>query len=395
MRFFWTLVAITATAVLATEVVMRPSGSERRVLIAIYVGAGAAAVAAAVGIRWLVPRAKSIRLAVFVMATSAVSVAAVAVGLGSGFMFSSSHDLRLLALALALGVSLALALSYSLARPLTADLERLAAVAKRVGDGERPETTGVTRADEVGVVASALDMMVTQLRDAEREAEAASDSRRDFLAAISHDLRTPLASLTAAAEALQDGIVDDTDRFYRVMGNDLSLLKNLVDNLFLMTRLEAGDVELDRMPLDLAEVADEAVEAMSPLAARSSVNLELKADGAVETSGDPQALSRVIRNLIDNGIRHAPANSTVSVQVQNETAASVSVHDEGAGFPVEFVDEAFDSFSKADRARSRTGGGAGLGLAIAKGLVEAHGGTVWARPGPGGSVGFDLPVSGH
>ena len=391
MRFAWSLLAILAGGVLATELVMSPTWAERRVLISLYLGAILATALASLAIRWLVPRARSIRLAVFVVSTAAVSVAAVAVGLSSGFMFSSMHDLRLLAIALSLGVALALALSMALARQVTADLERLAEAARRVGDGERPLNIGVDRADEIGVVAGAMAMMVERLQQAEDEAEAASAARRQFLASVSHDLRTPLASLTAAVEALQDGVASDEHRFYRVMGNDLSLLAGLVDNLFLMTRLEAGDVTLDHVQIDLAEVADEAVEAMTPLAAKSNVRLELIASGAVYTSGDPQALSRVIRNLIDNGIRHAPQDSTIAVSVVNGSSARVEVRDAGDGFPDEFVDDAFASFTQADPARSRSGGGAGLGLAIAKGLVEAHGGAIWALPGPGGRVGFDLP----
>ena len=164
---------------------MRPTWAERSVLLAIYLGAGGVTLLAAFAIRWLVPRARSIRLVVFVAASAAVCVAAVAVGLSSGFMFSSSHDLRLLAIALALGVGLALALSFTVSRPLTSDLERLANVAQRVGEGERSLDTGVTRADEVGVVATAMDMMVDRLTRAETEAETASDARCHFLAAIS------------------------------------------------------------------------------------------------------------------------------------------------------------------------------------------------------------------
>jgi signal transduction histidine kinase len=390
MRLAWVLLGILIATVLASEAIMRPSGPERTVLLVIYGGAGIVAAGAAVGIRWLVPRARSIRFAVFIMATASVAVAAVAVGLLSGFMFSSTHDLRLLTLALALGVSLALALSFSLARPLTADLVKLAGVAKRVGEGERVLDIDVDRSDEIGVVAESLEYMVSRLAEAEAVSESLSEGRRQFLASVSHDLRTPLASLTAAVEALADGIVSDKDRYYRVMGNDLALLGTLVDNLFLMTRLDAGDIVFELLPIDLAEIADEAVEAMSPLAARSSLSLELKTEGAVETVGGPQALSRVIRNLIDNGIRHAPPDTTVSVTVESGTSASVVVRDEGPGLAAEFVEDAFRSFSKADRARSRAGGGAGL--AIAKRLVEGHGGPVWARPGPGGIVGFNLPV---
>ncbi len=282
-----------------------------------------------------------------------------------------------------------------LARQLTSDLELLADAADRVGTGERSVVIGVDRADEIGVVARAMGIMVGRLQQAEEEAEAAADARVHFLAPISHDLRTPLASLTAAVEALQDDVVDDTARFYNVMRSDLSLLAGLVDDLFLMARLEAGDITLDHVPIDLAEVADEAVEAveaMAPLPAQSSIHLELVAGGAVPTLGDPHALSRVIRNLLGNSIRHAPHDSTVAVSVENGSTARVEVRDAGDGFPVEFVDDAFGSSTQADPARSRSGGGAGLGLAIAKGLVESHGGTIWALPGPGGRVGFDLPI---
>ena len=392
MRFAWSLLAILAGGLLATELVMRPTWAERRVLISLYLGAILATALASLMIRWLVPRARSIRLAVFVASGAAVSVAAVAVGLSSGFMFSSTHDLRLLAIALSLGVALALALSVVLARQLTSDLELLADAADRVGAGERSVVIGVDRADEIGVVAKAMGIMVGRLQQAEEEAEAAADARGHFLASISHDLRTPLASLTAAVEALQDDVVDDTARFYNVMRSDISLLASLVDDLSLMTRLEAGDITLDHVPIDLAEVADEAVEAMAPLAAQSSIHLQLVAAGAVPTSGDPHALSRVIRNLLDNSIRHAPHDSTVGVSVENGSTARVEVRDAGDGFPMEFVDDAFGSFTQADPARSRSGGGAGLGLAIAKGLVEAHGGTIWALPGPGGRVGFDIPI---
>lgn len=395
MRFGWSLLAILAGGVLATELLMRPTWAERRVLVSLYVGAIAATLLAGLIIRWLVPRAKSIRIAVFVASTAAVAVAAVAVGLSSGFMFSSPHDLRLLGIALSLGVALALALSVTLARQVTGDLEKLAGVARRVGAGDRNMSVDVDRADEIGVVASAMDLMVEELRTAEEEAAAAAQARRHFLAAISHDLRTPLASLTAAVEALQDGVAEDPERFYKVMGMDISLLAGLVDNLFLMTRLEAGDVSLEEIRLDLAEVADDAVEAMTPLAAKSSVRLELQASSAVPAVGDPSALSRVIRNLLDNGIRHAPADSTVSVVVEEGEDARVRVQDTGPGFSEEFITDAFESFTQGDPSRSKAGGGAGLGLAIAKRLVEAHGGEIWAAPGPGGTVGFVLPIPAH
>ena len=386
------LLAALAVVVLATEVIMRPSPGDRQMLIAIYVGSAVATLVTITVLRWFIPRARSLRVAVFATAASAVAVAAVAIALSSGLMFSSPHDLRLLIVAMALGALLAVVLSWSVGDSLTRDLERMAAVAERVGAGDRSLRTGVARRDEVGVVAGALDGMVVKLGDADALRRQNEEARAHFLAAISHDLRSPLASLQAAVEALEDGMVDDVPRYHRAMHRDIELLDGLIDDLFLLTRLEAGDLDLVKVSVDLAELADEAVEVMVPVAGRCDVELRLEASGVVRAVGAPSALTRVIRNLIDNAIRYAPPDTTVRVNVANGTTARLEVIDEGAGFDAEFLDEAFDTFTKADPARTREAGGAGLGLAIARGLIEAHGGRIWAVSGPGGRVTFELPT---
>lgn len=386
------LLAVLAVAVLATELTMRPSADDRQMLIAIYLGSAVATVVMIGVLRTLLPRLTSLRLAVFASTASAVAVAVVAVALSSGFMFSSAHDLRLLVVAMSLGVLLAIVLSVAVGGSLTKDLERLAGLAEDVGAGERVARSGVQRNDEVGVVAAALDGMVERLDAADQARRRTEEARSQFLAAVSHDLRTPLASLQAALEALEDGIVDDIPRYYRAMRRDVELLGGLIDDLFLLTRLEAGDLEWAAQPVDLAELADEAVELMVPVAGRRDVRLRLDATGSVHTVGAPEALTRVIRNLIDNAIRYAPADTTVLVSVSNGSGARLEVTDEGSGFDPEFVDRAFETFTKADVARTRADGGAGLGLAIAKGLIEAHGGRIWAEAGPGGRVRFELPA---
>lgn len=145
------------------------------------------------------------------------------------------------------------------------------------------------------------------------------------------------------------------------------------------------------MDIDLAELADESVEALEPMAQRVGVSLVLDTEGEVPTHGGPDVLGRVIRNLVDNAIRHAPPQTAVRISVMSNGAAMLRVEDDGPGFTVEFLDAAFESFARADRARTRSTGGAGLGLAIAKGVVDAHGGRIWAEAGPGGKVAFTLP----
>jgi signal transduction histidine kinase len=167
----------------------------------------------------------------------------------------------------------------------------------------------------------------------------------------------------------------------------------LVDDFFLLARIESGRLDLHPVPVDLTEVADEAVEALAPAATAAGVELALDASTHVRVHGNPTALGRVVRNLIDNAIRHAPAGSVVRVAVASEGRPSIRVLDEGPGFPPDFGDEAFARFTRADASRNRATGGAGLGLAIARGLVEAHGGRIWIEAPPGGRVAFELPAA--
>jgi signal transduction histidine kinase len=143
--------------------------------------------------------------------------------------------------------------------------------------------------------------------------------------------------------------------------------------------------------VDVSELADETIEALRPAAARRNVQLALETEGRVRAVGGPEALGRVIRNLVDNAIRHSPAGGRVVVRVEGNGTALVRVIDDGPGFPDGFLERAFESFARGDEARTRHTGGAGLGLAIAQGFVRAHGGTIWADRGPGGRVSFRVP----
>ena len=164
----------------------------------------------------------------------------------------------------------------------------------------------------------------------------------------------------------------------------VAALHRLVDDIFLLARLEAGAFELHLQDVDITEIADEAIEVLQPTAHRLGVEVKIDAPGSITTATAPDALGRVMRNLIDNAIRHSAGKVVVSLQ--RSTGVAVRVTDDGPGFPPDFVDRAFDSFTRA-----RSGGGTGLGLAIAHRFVTALGGTIRAAPGPGGVVEFRLP----
>jgi signal transduction histidine kinase len=187
-------------------------------------------------------------------------------------------------------------------------------------------------------------------------------------------------------------VAPDPQAYLRGLALDLEHLRHLVDDLFLLARIESG--RLDLVDVDMAELADEAVEAVTPVAALRRVGLAVDSPGQVAVQGDPAALGRVLRNLLANAIRHSPESGEVRLLVErNGSDAITTVVDEGPGFPSEMGNSVFDRFVRADDSRNRESGGTGLGLAIAKSIVEAHGGNITIEPGPGGRVRFSVPLA--
>lgn len=374
------------------EVTMQPTAAERTQLAIIFVAIAGIGVLAATILPRVVRTWSTIRRTVVAIAVTAFLIAAAGLAVAAQTMFISSHDLTLLLVVLGFAFVAAVGFAMAVGEPLTRDLTHMADTADRVGAGDLSARTGITRGDEVGRVAEAFDAMAAELEEAEEQRLRDEEARRRFFAAVGHDLRTPLASLQAAIEALEDGVAPDPDRYLRSMERDVAALGELVDDLFLLARMDSGSISIDPMPVDVTEIADEAIEVLRPVAGRSDVVLRLEADHRTVVPGGTEAVSRALRNLIENAIRHSPPGSEVVVQVRNGHGATVRVVDQGPGFDPEFIDRAFERFTRADDARGRDTGGSGLGLAIASGFVTALGGEIWAEPGPGGRVGFRLPA---
>jgi signal transduction histidine kinase len=354
-------------------------------------GLAVGTIAAAFGLRWLTRRMRSLRRQVLAITLAALAIGAVAAVLLARLMILDSGELARFAGVLAVTAVLATLLVLLASVPLGRDTRRLESTVRRIEGGDRTARTGIERADELGHVARALDELTARLDALERERAGYEAERNAMLSSVGHDLRTPLAALRVAVEAVADGVAPDPDRYLRSMRRDVEALAALVDDFFLLARLEGGRLDLHPVPVDLTDVADEAVEALAPVASVAGVTLALDASAHVQVRGNPTALGRVVRNLIDNAIRHAPRGSVVQVAVAADGRPSIRVVDEGPGFPPGF--EAFASFTRADASRNRATGGAGLGLAIARGLVEAHGGRIWVEAPPGGRVAFELPAA--
>lgn len=348
-------------------------------------------VLAGLGLRAATRRARSLHHHVLAVTLAALCIGAIASVLFAQLMIIESRELGRIAALFGVTAVFATLLVLVASVPLGRDAERLARTVRSIEAGDREVRTGVDRADELGHVARALDALTARLGMLERERAGYEAERTAMLSSVGHDLRTPLAALRAATEALADGIAPDPDRYLLSMLRDLEALTALVDDLFLVARIEAGRLDWDPISVDLTEVADEAVEALTPVAASKGVTLRLEAATRVRVNGNAAALGRVIRNLVDNAIRHAPEGSGIVVDVSSDGRATLRVTDDGPGFPAQFSDDAFSRFTRADTSRNRETGGAGLGLAIARGLVEAHGGRIWIEPPPGGRVAFELP----
>jgi signal transduction histidine kinase len=234
-------------------------------------------------------------------------------------------------------------------------------------------------------------------RDVIAQRDAAEEARRALVAAVSHDLRTPLTSLRLLAEATRDDVVDpDTRRRYlEQMSVHIRSLSALIEDLFELSRLEAGDIQWSLSQVHLDALVEETVEAMRPQAAAKRVAVEAAVpDGLAPARANPEKLQRVLFNLIQNAIRHTPADGSVTVAAASNGngAVEVEVADSGAGIAPEERDRVFEPFYRGGDDAARTSDGSGLGLSICRAIIEVHGGSIWlAESGRGTRVRFTLP----
>ena len=374
------------------EVMMQPSAAERIELGVILAGMALLALAVARLLPILARKLGSIRHTMALLALTGFAIVVIGTLAVANRMFFSDHDLQLLLVVLGFGVLATTIFGVAVSRPLAIDINKLSEKAGLVANGNLDSTVDVRRGDEVGRLADSLATMIDRLEDAEAARAADEEARRVFFSSVGHDLRTPLASLRASVEAIQDGIAESPTDSLSIMERDIEAMARLVDDLNLLARLDSGSLEFEVSEIDITEVADEAIDVLRPLATSKGILLRLAAQGRVNAVGHAGHLGRVLRNLIDNAVRHSPETGEVTIEVSQQNGSAVAVvTDQGPGFDPVFAKSAFDRFSRAEPSRTRDGGGSGLGLAIVEGLVTALGGRVWIETGPGGRVGIELP----
>jgi signal transduction histidine kinase len=376
-----------AVGSLALGAALGVKGSELRDLGLLLVIALIATVVATPAARPLLARA-SVRWRLVAIGGIAVLVSLVNLGVLTMLMSVSQHDATLVAILLVYSLGAGIAAALVLARAWGAAVVRLARSARALSDGDLHHRVGRLGAGpELDMLAAALDDTAGRLDRSLARERAGEAQRKDLITAVSHDLRTPLASLRAMIEAISDRVVDDPPTLHRYvaeMRRSVESLSLLVDDLFELVQIDAGAIVAESERVRLADVVESALDTCGPQASAKGLTVEARIDGAGECLCSPR-LVRVLQNLLQNAIRHTPVDGTVRMEARRGAEGlEVVVEDTGEGIPPESLERVFEPFWRADVARS--GNGSGLGLALAKRIVESLGGQIRVQSeSPGGS----------
>ncbi len=349
------------------------------VLIAL---AWAGAVAALGGATLRLMRHRPLRQSLLVLSLTTVA-AVIAATLGTAHaMFFSSHDFGVIVLVSIVVAVLMGVVSSGLARMLVQSSRTLAAEARAIGEDDhgvaRPVTRSQVAGAEMAELSQELDNARVRLAESRAREAALEASRRELVAWVSHDLRTPLAGIRAMAEALEDGIAEDEARYRKQIRIEVDRLAGMVDDLFELSVINAGALRLTLERISLADLVSDTLAGADALARERGVNLHGHAEDNIAVRADGRELTRLMNNLVTNAIRHTPSDGTVEVRLFSSGGrATIAVADSCGGIPEEDLPRVFDVAWRGTNARTPgPDGGAGLGLAIVRGIVEAHAGQI-------------------
>ena len=397
------LAIATAVALLATQIMLAPPGRDLRDL-GIYL-ATSGAISVALGwllVRTLERRTRLSLLARFVVVTlvgSAVLVVNILV-LARLMFISTDHDLQVLLATAAFSAIVAVSFTTWAASGTIARIARVNDGIRALADGNLGTRITVSGNDEITELARDVNALAHRLAEAQSERDALDQERRELTAAISHDLRTPLSTIRAMVDALEDGIVSEPSevkRYFVTMRRDIERLSRMIDDLFELAQIDAGAMRLHRQQVTVHEIVSEVVDAMQARAERSGIVMELSVHAAPPPALlDGDRIERAISNLLSNALEHTPPGGAVHVSVNSTGGnAVVEVSDTGEGIADEDLSQIWTRFYRAERSRARAGAtsdGAGLGLAITKGIVELHGGSVGVRSQRGAGSSFTMLI---
>lgn len=285
---------------------------------------------------------------------------------------------------------LAMIAGLLLARRLSHPLQELHDAVTGVAAGNLQQEVGLRGGGELEDVAGAFNTMAHRLRESERQ-------RQELLAAVAHELRTPLSIIEGNLEAILDGVREPTPNLIATLHTQSALLSQLITDLRDLSLADARQLSLSRRPVDLLALCRESVDAMSLWIEEREVAVEVRGDGDTTADVDPDRLRQVVQNLLHNAVRFTPAGGRVLITVREAARdpdrwVALEVEDEGPGIPAENLTRIFEPFYRADPSRSRASGGTGMGLAVVRLLVQVHGGDVRAENKPAGGSRFTVQL---
>jgi signal transduction histidine kinase len=382
------------------------SAADTTTMIAMAAGASFIVAALAVVVLRRARRAPML-FQVLVIALGAIASAAAGVLLASRAMFLSNHDLTVLGVVLTVSAAVAVAGAVELSAVYQREVAKVESLmTAMVPDGHTRSAALVDDPDpladsrnELHRLSRTLATTAADLETARRRQSSLEASRRELVSWVSHDLRSPIASIRAMAEALEDSVVteaDDVRRFHSAIATETMRLGALVDDLFELSRIESGSLAANPEMVDAETLICDVVDSTQPAAAARGINLvNLFTVTPPESGSVPGAdLRRVLHNLLDNAVRHTrPGGSVVVDGDIRDAVLRLAVTDECGGIPTDEIGRVFDVAYRGDTARTRDAGGGGLGLAIARGLVEARHGVIHvANRGHGCRFSLSIPV---
>jgi len=279
-------------------------------------------------------------------------------------------------------------LAFGLLRQMTGPLKKLAMASQQIARGELSKRVNVKRKDELGHLADSFNEMASSLEKAEK-------AKRQMIADVSHELRTPLTVLRTALEGLRDGLVEPTPENFAALHNKTLLTSRLVDDLHQLALADAGQLSIHKTACGLVHLFSHIQATIEVQLEDSGIRFQVEIPGDLpKVEADPQRIEQVVLNLLSNAVRHTPEGGTIRMTARaiEGPLIQVSLCNTGPRLSDEDLAHVFDRFYRAESSRSREEGGAGLGLAIAKALIEAHGGTIWAENAPGGGACFHFTL---
>lgn len=321
-----------------------------------------------------------------------------AVAIGAAVMFVSPHDAWMTVAILLFAAVVATRAAQLLLRPVVRDVHAIRAGLHALERGEREIEIEAHSGRELEDLARTANRMIAALTAEERARDTADAARRQVIAAVSHDLRTPLSALRLLAQALEDELVDPATarRYVHTMGAHVRALGTLIDDLFELACLDAGEVAWSTGAVDLAALVGEACELVRPATEAAGVTLSAELPTSLASAdANPDKLRRVLLNLLQNAIHHTPPDGSVAIRAAaTNGTVEVEVADSGAGIAPQDRPHVFEPFYRGGEESARTSPGSGLGLAIARAIVEAHGGRIWLADSAGGTqIRFTLPTA--